>query len=185
MLEFNWEMFLFYFILEPLVFLFCFGWAIGWFKEYRKNCVVVVDFDTLVDVEPIIERAKVWEQNNKDSSFEKYFEAHISEQKPISKGILRALFFQQLGYTLHFISIRPETMRIETAKFLNEWGLRGELYMFNYYSPMIDIINNPIQTKESLYNCVASLKKVVGTIDKHNGMTGVCKIRKSKKNDKR
>ena len=182
MMEFDWQTFLFYFVLEPLIFLFFFGIAIGWLNEHRKNSVIAVDFDTLVDVAPIIERGKIWAINN-NKPFDEYFDAHIVEQTPNPSGLVRALRYQQLGYTLCFVSARPERLRIDAARFLNAWKLRGELYMCSNKVPIEELIEHAPAYKQLAYDEIASNieRKLVGIIDSHSGLKGICKEKRSKK----
>ena len=89
----------------------------------------MVDFDCLTDIKPIEERCRIWLANNRVGSADDYFEAHISEQILIPQNILRCMKWQNMGYKLMFISSRKENLRIESAKILNDWELRGELYL--------------------------------------------------------
>lgn len=105
---------------------------ISYLKRKRRNSIIAIDFDTLVDVDPIIERGKIYVSNKKNASLEQYFAAHVSEQQPIPQGILKAIHYQRVGYKIIYFSCRPEYLRLETAKVLNNWGLKGELYMNTY-----------------------------------------------------
>lgn len=96
----------------------------------RAASVVIVDFDSvLVDIEPIINRGRIYVKNHPDKSINEYIGAHISEQEVKPSGMQSVLDLQSKYYKLVFVSIRHESLRLETAKILNEWGLEGELYM--------------------------------------------------------
>lgn len=96
----------------------------------RASSVIVVDFDSvLVDIEPIIKRGEIYVKNHPDKSIGDYIGAHISEQEVKPEGMQLVLSLQHKYYKLIFVSIRHESLRFETAKILNEWGVNGELYM--------------------------------------------------------
>ena len=95
----------------------------------RSKRYVIVDFDCLTDIKPIEERCRIWLANHREGLADDYFEAHISEQILIPQNILRCMKWQNMGYKLMFISSRKENLRIESAKILNDWELRGELYL--------------------------------------------------------
>lgn len=96
----------------------------------RAASVVLVDFDSvLVDIEPIVKRGAIYVKNHPDKSINEYIGAHISEQEVKPSGMQMVLGLQDKYYKLVFVSIRHESLRFETAKILNEWGLSGELYM--------------------------------------------------------
>lgn len=101
-----------------------------------KKCVLV-DFDSLVDIEPIKQREKIWYDNHPEDRSDclKYMVAHISEQTVIANQILKCRLWQGMGYKLIYVSGRHERLRMQTAKILNEWELKGELYCSgtNYY----------------------------------------------------
>lgn len=181
-MEFDWQALLSHFALGMLVFIFFFGMIIGCLKEYRKNSIIAIDFDTLVDIDPIIERGKICAKNN-NKSFDEYFDAHISEQTPNPTGLVRALKYQQLGYTLCFVSARPERLRIGAAKFLNDWNLRGELYMCENDISIVNLLKDPVKYKDMAYVEIANKidKKLVGIIDTHAGMIGICKSERTKR----
>lgn len=106
-------------------------------NRYRANRVVLVDFDSLVDIEPIKQREKIWYDNHPEDRNDclKYMVAHISEQTVIANQILKCRLWQGMGYKLIYVSGRHERLRMQTAKILNEWELKGELYCSgtNYY----------------------------------------------------
>lgn len=96
----------------------------------RASSVILIDFDSvLVDIEPIVNRGKIYVKNHPDKSISEYIGAHISEQEVKPDGMQMALSLQNKYYKLVFVSVRHESLRLETAKILNEWGLSGELYM--------------------------------------------------------
>lgn len=115
---------------------------IAFLKHKRRNSIIAIDFDTLVDVNPIIGRGKIYVNNKKNVSLEQYFAAHVSEQQPIPQGILKAIHYQRVGYKIIYFSCRPEYLRLETAKVLNNWNLKGELYMDMNKEEMVFYINN-------------------------------------------
>lgn len=97
--------------------------------QQREKKYILVDFDCLTDIKPIEERCRIWLENHRVGSADDYFEAHISEQILIPQNILRCIKWQNMGYKLMFISSRKENLRIESAKILNDWELKGELYL--------------------------------------------------------
>ena len=117
-------------IWKILIIIAIFAIIVHIFKQYRKNSVVLVDFDSvLVNIDPILERGKIFVENRPDTEIEDYIAAHITEQEVIPRGILKAREIQQLGYKVVYMSSRPEYLRPQTAEILNDWGLRGELFM--------------------------------------------------------
>lgn len=119
------SLFLIYLICFLIYSLIC--WII---YKYRSNSIVIIDFDSvLVDIEHIKKRAEIYVKNNPNKNIGEYIGAHISEQavKPI--GVLEALKYQEQHYKIVFVSSRHESLRLETTKILNEWGLKGILYM--------------------------------------------------------
>lgn len=175
MQEFNWTTFLIYPLINLMIFLYFFGLAIGW--HMRKNSVIAIDVDTLSNIQPIIEQCKIY-ANNTGKDFISYFIGHIEEQLPIPNGIVRALTYQSLGYTLCFVTSRPEEVRLQTAKFLNSWSLRGELYM--YQNSDESFIENSAYIKKQLFDYIANNKKIVGMISLEKGLKGICKQRHQK-----
>ena len=109
----------------------------GFIISSRKQKYILVDFDSLVDIEPIKQREKIWYDNHPEdrSDYLKYMVAHISEQTVIANQILKCRLWQGMGYKLIYVSGRHERLRVQTAKILNEWELKGELYCSgtNYY----------------------------------------------------
>lgn len=103
----------------------------------RQNKYILVDFDSLVDIEPIKQREKIWYDNHPEDRNDclKYMAAHISEQRVIAGQILKCRLWQGMGYKMIYVSGRNERLRVQTAKVLNEWELKGELYCSgtNYY----------------------------------------------------
>lgn len=99
-------------------------------NKYRANRVVLVDFDSLVDIKPIKQREKIWYDNHPEDRSDclKYMVAHISEQTVIAGQILKCRLWQGMGYKMIYVSNRNERLRIQTARVLNEWDLKGELY---------------------------------------------------------
>lgn len=99
-------------------------------NRYRANRVVLVDFDSLVDIESIKQREKIWYDNHPEDRKDclKYMVAHISEQTVIASQILKCRLWQGMGYKMIYVSNRHERLRIPTARILNEWDLKGELY---------------------------------------------------------
>lgn len=113
----------------------CTTWCILCLRMYRNrsNEVIIVDFDSAIaDMNVILKRAKLYEQNNPNNKIDDYISAHINEQQPIESGIKRVWDFQQKKYKIVFITNRKESLRLETANFLNKWGLSGELYMQDF-----------------------------------------------------
>ncbi len=114
-----------------LAFVGCFIYA------RRAKEVILVDFDSLVNIEPIKQREKIWYDNHPEDRSDclKYMVAHISEQTVIANQILKCRLWQGMGYKLIYVSGRHERLRVQTAKILNEWELKGELYCSgtNYY----------------------------------------------------
>lgn len=180
MFEFDWNTFVMYFILEPLIFLYFFGFAIAWCKKHRKQSYIAVDIDTLVDIKPIIEQGKIWAENT-GRNFEEYFLAHITEQAPNPKGITNALAYQQLGYSLVFVGARTEKTRLITANFLNQWNLRGELFLFSDESDTLGLLQNGGTYRQYFYDRIALDKKIVGIIDGDIGLKGVCNVKNERK----
>jgi len=159
-------MFLFLSIIEPILLLFFFGMILGWVKKSRKESVIIIDFDTLVDVSSIIERGKIWAENNEDNTFDDYFAGHVTEQIPNPRGLVKALYYQQKGFTLHFVSVRPERLRMQTAKFLNDWKLRGQLHMINDRDEdMLEFIECKDEIKQEMYDYIMFTCNVAGIID--------------------
>lgn len=109
----------------------------GFIISNRKQKYILVDFDSLVDIEPIKQREKIWYDNHPEDRSDclKYMVAHISEQTVIANQILKCRLWQGMGYKLIYVSGRHERLRVQTAKILNEWELKGELYCSgtNYY----------------------------------------------------
>lgn len=109
----------------------------GFIISSRKQKYILVDFDSLVDIEPIKQREKIWYDNHPEDRSDclKYMVAHISEQTVIANQILKCRLWQGMGYKLIYVSGRHERLRVQTAKILNEWELKGELYCSgtNYY----------------------------------------------------
>lgn len=99
--------------------------------QQREKKYILVDFDSLTNIEPILERCRIWLANNKEKNpnADDYFAAHISEQQIIPNQILNCLRWQGMGYSLIYISERKENLRIESAKVLNDWNLKGELFL--------------------------------------------------------
>lgn len=99
-------------------------------NRYRANRVVLVDFDSLVDIKSIKQREKIWYDNHPEDRSDclKYMVAHISEQTVIASQILKCRLWQGMGYKMIYVSNRHERLRIPTARVLNEWDLKGELY---------------------------------------------------------
>jgi len=99
-------------------------------SRYRANKVILVDFDSLVDIKPIKQRERIWYDNHPEDRADslKYMVAHISEQTVIANQILKCRLWQGMGYKMIYVSNRHERLRIPTASILNEWDLKGELY---------------------------------------------------------
>ena len=114
----------------------------------RKQKCILVDFDSLVDIKPIKEREVIYYKNHPEELSDrlKYMVAHISEQKVIAAQILKCRLWQGMGYKMIYVSERDERLRIQTAKVLNEWELKGELYccgtLYDKEIAMHDIIEN-------------------------------------------
>lgn len=107
-------------------------YSVASFVMYKNRAasVILVDFDSvLVDIEPIVNRGRIYVKNHPDKSINEYIGAHISEQEIKPEGMQKVLDLQSKYYKLVFVSVRHESLRLETAKILNEWGLSGELYM--------------------------------------------------------
>lgn len=153
---------------ELILLLSIFGVIFEWVKANRRNSVILIDFDTLANSEAIINRAAIWVQNNPNKNFYDYFKAHACEQEVIPNGVLKALKYQKAGYTLAFMSIRDEQVRIETAKLLNDWQLKGELYMNNGYI-------NAECFKNAVLNEIKyrAKKRVIGVIDNCSSHLGL------------
>ena len=96
----------------------------------RSKKYIVVDFDCLVNIEPIKQRAKIWYDNHPEDLHDplKFMVAHISEQTIDSKFILKCRQWQGMGYKMIYFSNRHERLRVATAKVLNDWQLSGVLY---------------------------------------------------------
>lgn len=99
-------------------------------SKYRANRVILVDFDSLVDIEPIKQRERIWYDNHPEDRADrlKYMVAHISEQTIVASQILKCRLWQGMGYKMIYVSNRHERLRMPTARVLNEWDLKGELY---------------------------------------------------------
>lgn len=179
MLEFDWNTFIMYFILEPLVFLFFFSFTIGYLKQNRKSSYILVDIDTLIDIKPVVEQGKIWAENT-GKSFEEYFLAHITEQAPNPRGLVRAIFYQHQGYSLAFIGARTENTRLVTAKFLNDWNLKGELFLFDNKSDMLNLLENGATYRQYFYDRISLDKNIAGIIDGDTGLRGVCEVKNKK-----
>jgi len=124
-------------IIATIIILAVILYSVASFVMYKKRAssVVVIDFDSiLVDIEPIIKRGEIYVKNHPDKSMGDYIGAHISEQEVKPNGMQFVLSLQHKYYKLVFVSIRHESLRVETAKVLNEWGLSGELYMNDGYT---------------------------------------------------
>lgn len=103
--------------------------VVDYLKHQRNQEIIAIDFDGLVDIQPILNRGIIYINNRQDVTLDEYFEAHVLEQEVIPSAILKAIKYQNLGYKLMFYSRRAENLRIQTAKVLNDWQLKGELYM--------------------------------------------------------
>lgn len=113
-----------------LLFLIFFIISYPLFKRlFSYKLIILIDLDTIIDSKEMVDRAKIYEKNVPNGDFDKYFEAHVLEQKPIPYAVKTCISLQQLGHKLIFFSTRPEKLRIKTCCFLNEWGLEGQLYM--------------------------------------------------------
>ena len=114
----------------------------------REKKYILVDFDSLVDIEPIKEREIIYYKNHPEELSDrlKYMVAHISEQTVIAGQILKCRLWQGMGYKMIYVSERDERLRVQTAKVLNEWELKGELYccstLHDKEMTMHDIMNN-------------------------------------------
>ena len=99
--------------------------------NYRKNQVIIVDLDSVIsNIDIIKKRAKIYIENNPNKDINDYIYEHINEQVPVPDGIKKVWDLQNKFYKIIFVSERDENLRIPTAKFLNDWNLIGELYMF-------------------------------------------------------
>lgn len=128
-----------------LLFLIFFVISYPLFKKlFSYKLTMLVDLDTIIDSREIIDRAKIYKENVPNGDFDKYFEAHVLEQKPIPYAVKTCISLQQLGHKLIFFTTRPEKLRIKTCCFLNEWGLDGRLYM----NEMTNSIENSIDYKK-------------------------------------
>lgn len=111
---------------------FIIGFFIACYCLYveRMKSVVIVDFDTfIVDMTHLKRKAEIYVKNNKNKSFGEYIGRHIHEQIIRPDGIKQVLELQKQLYPLFFITERHENLRIETVKVLNDWGIKGPLYM--------------------------------------------------------
>ena len=71
----------------------------------RRNTVVIVDLDSVVlDMDVIVKRALMYEQNNPDKNMLDYILAHINEQVPISSGIKAVWDLQAQLYKIVFVT---------------------------------------------------------------------------------
>ena len=136
----------------------------------RAASVILVDFDSvLVDIEPIIKRGAIYVKNHPDKSISDYIGAHISEQEVKPDGMQSVLGLQNKYYKLVFVSIRHESLRLETAKILNEWGLIGELYMNAGY-------NRGWQLKcELIQKLLLKSQYVIGIVDRSEDLATIQK----------
>lgn len=112
-----------------LIFCIILGLIVEYFAERNRPCILV-DFDILADATAVYNRSVIYAQEDLQKQMD-YLVAHISEQVPIPKGLRKIIGHLYRGRKLIFMSSRHECLRIETAKFLNDWQLPGELYMNN------------------------------------------------------
>lgn len=101
-------------------------------KMYKRKSgtKILVDFDSvIVNIEYIYKRAEIYVKNNPNITIGEYIGAHITEQEVKPEGIREVLRLQSQFYQLIFVSERDSSVRLETAKILNDWGLKGQLFM--------------------------------------------------------
>lgn len=148
------------FCFETLIIVVILLLIIEWIKFFttRTQPYILIDFDTLADATAIYNRSIIYSKDDLQKQAD-YLIVHMSEQVPVPHGLRKAIDYIHRGYRLVFMTSRHECLRIETAKFLNDWQLPGELYM------------NKGQTKFNFKHAVCcELRKrrvnIVGVIDK-------------------
>lgn len=99
------------------------------FKFVIKSSTIAIDIDYLTNIDDIITRGILYVNNRDNVILEDYILAHIKEQKLNGKAILKAIKYQNLGYKIVYYTSRHEYLRKATSEFLNQWGLKGALYM--------------------------------------------------------
>lgn len=130
----------------------------------RKKEIILVDMGLMFDILPIIKRGVMWAANNTGKTLNDYLQAHLSEAVPFAETIIKAIKYQQAGYTLVFYTEMPNCLRVLLAKHLNDWKLAGELYLnFN------DDFGDAAQFREICIREVSRKKgmKIVGIIDSY------------------
>ncbi len=142
--------------------------TLGVFADFmrwkRKKEIILVDMGLMFDILPIIKRGVIWVENNKGKTLNDYLQAHLSEAMPFAETIIKAIKYQQAGYTLVFYTEMPNCLRVQLAKHLNDWKLAGELYLnFN------DDFGDAAQFREICIREVSRKKgmKIVGIIDSY------------------
>ena len=145
---------------------------------YRKRTksVILVDFDsTLSDVSAIVNRGNIYTKNHPNKDINDYITAHISEQEPIPKGISKVWVLQRQCYKIVFISGYSENCRLDIARFLNKWGLVGELHMDSFPVHGVSRVADKLWTISQLEK---SGLKVVGIIDNSQDVNGIIENKK-------
>lgn len=135
-----------------LIAVFC---IVTLFSDYlrwkRKREIIMVDMAALFDIVPILKRGVMWVQNNPNNNLNDYLQAHLSECLPFPTDLLKAIKYQNAGYTLVFYTEMPNCTRPQLAKLLNNWHLKGDLCLnFN------DDFGDPAQFREL---CIYELQK--------------------------
>lgn len=135
-----------------LIAVFC---IVTLFSDYlrwkRKREIIMVDMAALFDIVPILKRGVMWVQNNPNNNLNDYLQAHLSECLPFPTDLLKAIKYQNAGYTLVFYTEMPNCTRLQLAKLLNNWHLKGDLCLnFN------DDFGDPAQFREL---CIYELQK--------------------------
>ena len=137
----------------------------------RNSSIVLVNFDTvIVNMEHLSKRADIYVKNNPLKSKGEYIGAHITEQELNPAGIKSILELQKNFYRIVFVTWRDESLRPETAKILNDWGFKGELYMnFN------DILSERDRLADMISHKKAQNLKIVDFIGFDNRIERIIK----------
>lgn len=115
----------------------------------RIKSIIIVDFDTfIVDMAHLEKRADIYIKNCPNGKRGEYIGKRIHEQVIRPEGIKEALELQKQMYPLFFITERHENLRIETVKILNDWGLKGPLYMGGFRKDIsIELVSSAIKKR--------------------------------------
>lgn len=117
-------------IITALISFGIYVWVCVRMYKHKSGTKILIDFDSvIVNIEYIYKRAEIYVKNNPNVTIGEYIGAHISEQEVKPEGVREALRLQHQFYQLIFVSGRDSSLRLETAKVLNDWGLKGKLFM--------------------------------------------------------